>query len=304
VLVASDNPWQQRARLLQSLWRERKGLEPGPRSSVDPSPLGSRLTLRDGEPGPDGLHNYMSPAAKDAVLAALADPASGAMLSRPRLWVDLLSSQPLCFNVFGPLAADTHLASAVFSALYPGRVDGVRRIAFEYSPGRDDPLYTDNRSAFDVFVEYDGPRGPGFLGIEVKYHENLVVKAARDKGYAELAAGTAAFRPDALRRLAAPPLQQLWLDHLLALRMRAAHPGTWADCVFVLLHPAGNRPVARAATDYASCLSDASTFESLTLERLIQTLRQIQSQRWVEDLYERYLDPRRLAAAGLPDLSR
>lgn len=303
VLIASDNPWQQRARLLQSLWRERRGLLAGPRSSVDPAPLGSRLTSRDGEPGPYGLRNYMSDAARRAVLSAVADaPRTGALLSRPRLWVDLLSSQPLCFNLFGPLADDQAAAGRAFATLWPDRIGTVTHIGFEYSPGRGDPADIGDRSAFDVFVEYEGPRGPGFLGIEVRYHENLVVRAADDRGHVEFASRTGVFKPEAALRLRTSPLQHLWFDHLLALRMRAAHPGRWTNCAFVLLHPAGNRPAVRAAGDYRACLADSATYDSLTLERVVETLRRTNPGDWVDDLYDRYLNPVRFLNAGMSDL--
>ena len=46
-------------------------------------------------------------------------------------------------------------------------------VRFEWSPGRGDQRYAGNRSAFEVFIEYVGGRGRSFLGIEVKYHEDL-----------------------------------------------------------------------------------------------------------------------------------
>ncbi|MBN9739411.1 hypothetical protein PP1_030995 [Pseudonocardia sp. P1] len=50
---------------------------------------------------------------RQQVQGAVAEaPSTGALLSRPRLWVDLLPSQPLCFNLFAPLAADLALATA------------------------------------------------------------------------------------------------------------------------------------------------------------------------------------------------
>jgi hypothetical protein len=45
--VAGDNAWQQRARLTQTLWRERQGLTAGLHRDA---PLGSRITPADGEP--------------------------------------------------------------------------------------------------------------------------------------------------------------------------------------------------------------------------------------------------------------
>ena len=96
------------------------------------------------------------------------------VIQTSRLFGNLLSSQPLCFNLFGELQQDLALASAVFAELTAGRVDHVTNIRFEWSPGRGDPRYTNDRSAFDVYVCYQTHNGGnGFIGIEVKYHENL-----------------------------------------------------------------------------------------------------------------------------------
>ena len=93
---------------------------------------------------------------------------------------------------------------------------------FEYSPGRGDMGLAGNRSAFDVFVEYQRVEGRAFLDIEVKYHENMKVSAAADPNgrYPEIARSTHAFRDEASGDLGRPPLQQLSLDHLLVLRLR------------------------------------------------------------------------------------
>jgi hypothetical protein len=208
--VAGDNAWQQRARLTQALWRERQGLPAGLHRDA---PLGSRLTPADAEP--PTLANYMSAQARHQVETAVAAAQdSGALLSRPRLWVDLLSSQPLCFNLFGPLAEDLDLATAVLQLVWPHIVQ-VTEIKFEWSPGRGDTRYTGNRSAFDVFVAYHGDRGRGFLAIEVKYHENLRGSTATGPAqrYPTIAQAHGIFRESALPTLQTLPLQQLWLDH-------------------------------------------------------------------------------------------
>ena len=174
--VRGDNAWQRRARLHQSLWRQGRGLASGKHNG---QALGSRLDLPDADP--PKLSNYLSSQARHQVELAVHEAAqTGALLTRPRLWVDLLSSQPLCFNLFGPLADDYTLATRVLSMLWPD-IRAVRDVRFEWSPGRGDKLYAGNRSAFDVFVDYDGRRGRSFLGIEVKYHEDLTGTPAKDE---------------------------------------------------------------------------------------------------------------------------
>lgn len=292
--VAGDNAWQQRARLMQTLWRERRCLPAGLHRDV---PLGSRLTPSDGDP--PTLANYLSDPAKRQVEAAVAAAQkSGALLSRPRLWVDLLSSQPLCFNLFGPLAEDLDLATAALRLLWPhiGRVAG---IDFEWSPGRGDERYTGNRSAFDVVVAYQNDTGRGFLGIEVKYHENLRGSAAADpeQRYPEIAAAHGVFRERSVAELQKLPLQQLWLDHLLALQLRASPGDDWDEGTFVFLSPAGNIDCTAAARRYARCLTDTTTFDARTLDELVQAIRLVAEEQWADGLYERYLDPRPVARA-------
>jgi hypothetical protein len=299
--VAGDNAWQQRARLTQALWRERKDVPAGLHRDA---PLGSRLTTTDGEP--PTLANYLSAPAKRQVKAAVAAAReSGALLSRPRLWVDLLSSQPLCFNLFGPLAEDLDLATASLRLLWP-HIDQVTEIKFEWSPGRGDEHYTGNRSAFDVFVAYQNATGRGFLGIEVKYHENLRGTAATDQKqrYPKIAAAQGVFRDDALSALQMLPLQQLWLDHLLALQLRASPVDGWDEGTFVFLSPAGNVDCTAAALRYSHALTDTTTFDARTLDELVQAIRLVADDPWADAVYERYLDPGPVSRALRRDPAR
>lgn len=284
VSVAGDNPWQRKARKLQSEWRHRQGLAAGLHRGVE---LGSRLRLEDG--APPALRNYMTPDAREQVLRAVADAArSGALLSRPRLWVDCLSSQPACFNLFADLEGDHDLAAAVLAQLWPDQVDVVDQVRFEYSPGRGDAQYTGNRSAFDVFVEATGPKGRGFMGVEVKYHEDMKVKAATDRGYQELARSTGAFREEALADLLRPPQQQLLLDHLLALRMVEVDRN-WDWGMFVLLYPSENRACAQVAATYKSGLQAPATFSAVTFEEYLDALHTAGAAPLAAALRARYL---------------
>lgn len=292
--VAGDNAWQQHARLTQALWRERQG---HPAGSHRDALLGSRLTPADGEP--PKLSNYTTEQAQRQVEKAVAAAHdTGAFLSRPRLWVDLLSSQPLCFNLFGPLAEDLDLATAALSLLWPQIVQ-VTEIKFEWSPGLGDQRYTGNRSAFDVFVAYEGDGGRGFLGIEVKYHENLRGSPAVDPDlrYPKIAGAHGIFRHDALPKLQALPLQQLWLDHLLALQLRVSSDDGWDEGTFVFLSPTGNVNCTAAARQYRRCLTNSETFDPRTLDEVVQAIRLATNDPWATALYERYLDPGPVAHA-------
>ncbi|TLM99148.1 MAG: hypothetical protein FDZ75_00780, partial [Actinobacteria bacterium] len=166
--------FQRQARVLQSIWREEQGLEPGEHAGA---PLGSRLRMPEAQ---DQLLNYITPGVREVVQREVLGPAAeGKLFGKPRIFNDLLSSQPLCFNLFGELTDDLELASAAIRELTGGRFSRVTGIEFEVSPGRRDPRYLNDRSAFDVFLRCeDAELRPSFIGIEVKYHENLLGPAA------------------------------------------------------------------------------------------------------------------------------
>jgi len=295
VLVASDSAFQRRARLLQSLWREAQHY---PFGAHNGKPLGSRLAMPGAE---QQLWNYLTEPIREVVRKETRGRARdrNKVYQEPRIFDDLLSSQPLCFNLFGELVARRDLAGAVGRRLWPGRVEEVTRLEFEWSPGRGDPRYLANRSAFDVYLENTVPGGGrGFIGIEVKYHENLKVKAARHQVlYEELAARSGAFLPDRLDALLRPPCQQLWLDHLLALSM--LQRDQWDAGLFVLLHPAANSACTAAWSTYVGCLGPESHAEARTLEEVVAAMAACSPEPWVEDLTARYLDFDRVAALGV-----
>ena len=110
VWVQSDNGFQQRARLMQALWREEQGLPVGDHRG---RPLGSRLDMPRAE---QQLENYLTDTIRDVVRREVLDPerSAGKLYGRPRIFNDLLSSQPLCFNLFGELQQDLDLATRVF----------------------------------------------------------------------------------------------------------------------------------------------------------------------------------------------
>lgn len=289
--VDSDSPFQRRARLLQSLWREERGLEPGPRESGKAELLGSRLVMPEAR---ETLANYLTERIRQIVRSETIDPSRDRekLYGKPRIFNDLLSSQPLCFNLFGELKADLDLATAALRRTWPDRIDAVVAIEFEWSPGRRDPTYLGNRSAFDVYVLHTVPGGGGngFIGIEVKYHENLRVKAAQHRPiYDRRAEQSAVFRAGATEALHRPPLQQIWLDHLLCLSMRHAGPD-WKSSLFCFVYPELNQACADVVERYRAMLSDTSTFSDVTLERIVHDIQSVTSAAWIREFDRRYLD--------------
>lgn len=294
VAVDSDRVWQRRLRLSQALWREAQGLAAGvhPRGRDEARTLGSRLAMPEAE---RDLSNYLTETIRQVVREELSSEArrdEQKLYSAPRIYDDLLSSQPLCFNLFGELKADLTAASAVGRHLWPDRVRDVTRIDFEHSPGRGDAAYLGNRTAFDVYLEHTVPGGgEGFIAIEVKYHENMSVGAAANRERTEqIAKRSGIFANPSMDELRSPPLQQVWFDHLLALSMLDADAERWAgNGLFVFLHPVANEAAYRIVNAYQRHLLDGRTFQRLTLEELTAVLQLKVGAPWVEAFETRYL---------------
>ena len=278
--------FQWKARLLQAMWRESLGLAPAEYSG---KLRGAQIPMPQAK---ESLANYLSPNIRALVQREVDDPirAKGKLYKKPRIYNNLLSSQPLCFNLFGELSLDLDLATRVLSDFTGGQVAQVHAIEFEFSPGRGDDRYTGDKSAYDVYVRYENQdRKACFLGIEVKYHEGLYDKEAEYRPrYDELIEAMGCFDPDALGRIKKRPLEQIMRDHLLVGAHRLVDG--FAEGTFVFLYPEGNANCASAVQAYKECLSDASSFVSWTLEDLVATLMRHSSAQWVEAFYNRYLD--------------
>ena len=314
--VDGRKDFQERARLLQSLWREEENL----------SPLVEKVKGRIVTRGAAleecvarlELSNYLTQTIRDVVKSELEANSIRSVAMRglyavPRIFNNLLSSQPMCFNLFGELTFDLDLATQVVGDLTGGRVARVREIKFEYSPSRKNAKYTGDSSAFDVYIRYENELGQkGFAGIEVKYHEdpNRVElkrdwKSGKHKPceqlhyekhgvrYEEIAKNMGCFMEDELDKIRRQPLQQFWRDHLLA----GAHKmnDEFEDGLFAVLYPEGNADCRNSVNDYRRCLhSGDESFQAWTLDQFVEQLCRHSSADWIRRFHYRYLDFSRL----------
>jgi hypothetical protein len=266
--------WKRRVRWGQALWREARGFPIGfepYRGGAQATPVGSRTELAFAR---SSGANFITPGAITAVRARLAAPERFQMLKEDRLFADLLSSMPLCFNLFGESASDGQAARRAVRGWWPDAPTGEVRVRFEHSPGRRDPAFLGNQSAFDVAFDIDtGAGSRGIIGVETKYHEHAVAeeppKAAALTRYVEITERSDLFADGWHERIVGTDLQQIWLDHLLVLAMLQHPSKQWGWGRFVLAYPAGNPSFASAVARYGSLLLDAATFEPRTLEHLL-----------------------------------
>lgn len=268
--------WKRLARFRQAQWRAanklREGFHPYA-GGKKAKRVGSRIQLDHAR---DSAANFLSAGALAAVHARLEAPEKHQMLSEDRLWADLLSSMPLCFNMFGSLVWNQAAARRMVQHRWPDVPSGHVRVRFEHSPGRCDPQFLGNKTAFDVVFEVEGEGGVVALGVEVKYHEHAAREArpkpAALQRYIEVAERSNVFKAGWQAQVIGTELQQLWLDHLLVLSMIQHPSGRWSGGKFVLVYPAENPSFHAAAARYREVLRDTTTFDSRTLEDMIRCL--------------------------------
>jgi hypothetical protein len=272
--------FKRRARLQQARWRERRGTAMGthPYSGQGSAvrSIGSRISSEEGKKDANFLTPQIARAAEDRVNASQRLQT----LNNERLYCDLLSSMPMCFNLFGSFAFDNEKATKAVRAWMPDCPGKVERIIFEWSPGRGDANYLGNRSAFDAAFILDlGGDAKGILGFETKYHEHLVgvplarsAETARGQAqlarYEQVARTSGVFSAGTIPRLRDGPLSQIWLDHLLLLSM-LTNPEKWAWGRFCLVYPQANPSFSAASKQYSQLLSKDGTFAALTLEQMV-----------------------------------
>jgi hypothetical protein len=291
--VPQDTRYRAAARLAQSLWRDRQRHPCG--RVRDPTTghrrlLGSRLTPAVARTGA----NLADPALLPLVRHELAYREVGAAIEPERLWGNLLASQALVFGLFGPLKLDTALATAALRPLFPDLVGTVTDILFEHSPGRGDPAFTGDRTAFDVLVRCTTPAGRrAFLAVEVKYTEAPGGTQAPPNGrHDALSRAAGVFADPDSRALRGGALQQFWRQQLLATAM--LERGLYDEGHVVVVAPAPNRELWNAVRLYTAQLADPeparARFEALTLERIVTCIAEAGAEPAANCLAERYLD--------------
>lgn len=297
-LVSGDTRFRTAARLRQSIWREEQGLpaglhRPGGNRTITPIRLGSLLQPADAARG----LNFLSPTVHGFVRRSLVLREEGAMVNYDRLTRNLLSSEPLTYSLLIPLALNLELATAIFRQLLPTFVHQVTAIRFETSPGRYDPRYLADGTAFDAALSVITPDGePATLFIEVKYSEGCTGPAATLRRRYDEASREAALHldPDA-PALRSVMLEQFWRLHLLA-QLAVRHKVT-PRAHLLVLYPHHNRRVRTATRLYAAELADpagssptTAGFTALTLETFVAELAQAGGGAEAAYLHHRYLD--------------
>lgn len=135
-MCKTDNRYQAYYRYLQSLWRVSKNIPVKKSDGQSDNDVYGNYTS-------DPEANFMTDGIRSLVNHELAPENKGdRLIEETRLRSNLLSSQPLCFNLFGELKLNLNKALQFFNTLYDNYFKSIDKIEFEYNPARRDPRLT------------------------------------------------------------------------------------------------------------------------------------------------------------------
>jgi hypothetical protein len=139
----------------------------------------------------------------------------GGTLDQYRLEHNMLSSMPLCFNLFGALRGSPDLPRLLLEA-FRIPVAQVVDVTCEWAP-LDRKAHLEDRTAFDAFVRFSTPTGePCFLAVETKYTETFSPTEYPNPIYAQRTDSSTWLRHGVSDVLRPPATNQLWRNLLLA----------------------------------------------------------------------------------------
>lgn len=165
--IPNETGQKRRIRIHQGWWRmnilnERPGQHP--KNAND----NVCNTILNGEQTKKNFLTENSSKAVDQTLQERQEEDAG-LMEQDRLFNNLLSSQPLCFNFFGELMADTDFGLQVLQTWWPDLTE-LKKVIFEFAPKE---RYTNDNSAFDIAFEVSIGDQSGLVGLECKYTDTF-----------------------------------------------------------------------------------------------------------------------------------
>ena len=286
----SDTKWVARMRLHQSWYRTFRlrrpaGIGPNERSKKH---YGNML------PGPllpldelciDNSPNFTSPQALASYIERVRLTPEG--VSRWRTERNMLASQPMAFNLFGPMVLDLELASAVLRKLVPNVERAVWGSVEHLSDANQD------RSAFDVVFRCQHVEHGEFLvAIETKLTEPFSQQRYDWESYLKRPGFSLAVwntsEPEVLGDLR---FSQVWRNHMLAQaetkRLGVSHP----PVVLVVHHPLDVACVGNVSK-YRELLVDPESCRTVDVAAVVDGIKVsgTSTAPWSPEFEARYLD--------------
>ena len=246
---------------------------------------GNMLAPAEGAAG----KNFLTPEIYEYVKQRLKNRRKGDVINPYRLLHNMLSSQPMCFNLFAPLSNDLDLATRLVREIWGG-VAQVTKVEIEWAPCQKED-FLDDLTAFDAFIEYRFEDGRlGFIGIETKFSETFSNKVCdkptyrrwmtADSPWGEYASG-----------FEQPIYNQLWRDHLLAWSLQKDSKSPYSAGEFCIIYHPDDSRCARVIDGYRALLRDTHGIQSMTLDSVLSKWGPIVGDNsWLDSFAMRYLE--------------
>ena len=293
IAPSDKDDFTKRMRFHQSWYRRYVlGLPPGPNPQARMELYGNMLRPEDGDEG----WNFLTNDIHQYVTGRL--DTKSRVIEPNRMRNNLLSSQPMCFNLFVPLRLDLNLAYRLIASLKGfGNIAKVTRVEMEYAPPKQNLL--NDGSSFDAWVEYQRTDGDfGFIGIETKLTEPFTGTYCSFNQYY----GKWIYNPNTWWKSGAEvnfstkSYNQLWRNHLLAFALQHQPQRQYRESFSVVLSHPKNQECHEAIDSYCENLLprySASLFR-WSLPDLVnlwfEKAQSRQEKSWLQAFRLRYLD--------------
>lgn len=182
-----DSPFVAKCRKLQSIYRHEIGEEIRPYTDRYGNLHYYGNYISNGETPKEGCwKNFLTKDAFEYAKHRVEHKKKYETIESDRLFNNLLSSQPMAFNLFCPLRQmleESHeIATKIIKAALPGYpIHKVTAVELEFIPENYMEL-TGDKSAMDAIIRFEDETGKrGFIAVETKYSENLGTNVAYDR---------------------------------------------------------------------------------------------------------------------------
>jgi len=209
----------------------------------------------------------------------------GGLIEQDRLYNNLLSSQPLCFNFFGELLVDNDFGLRVLQNWWPDLTE-LKKVFFEYAPKE---RYTNDNSAFDIAFEVVSGNQTGLIGLECKYTDTFSSTEYNKPAYKEIFDKSCSFSAS-YHDLKASKYNQLFRNQLLA---EALIQNNKYDFVRTGLfcYQLDNNAIT-TAQELKKMLIDPDSFNIITYSNFIENIQRLDlnwgQREWTMLLWARY----------------
>ena len=238
------------------------------------------------------LDTYAIQAVKDTIQERENQNGNGGgskgMFDQNRLFNNLLSSQPLCFNFFGKLKYDLKLATKLLSKFYPN-IKVVTGIYFEFVPNAST---NGDNSAHDIAIEFtDENDKNGLIGIECKYTEPFSPKIYNKAEYKRIYNASNAFSVD-YDKFMNPMYNQLFRNQLIA--ESALTNGGYEHVYTGLFYSQNDANSEKIGCEFQNMIKNGTNrFKLITYKSFIEELQKINvdwnTREWTMLLWARYM---------------